>query len=57
MSARSDRRRSGRAASDTRTNAQVMATVSANHVTSPTSLDIHVNGTMSGANAGRYLNW
>ena len=37
-SACADRRRSGRAASDRRTNAQVMATVSANHATSATCL-------------------
>ena len=39
-----------------RTNAHAMATINANHVTSATSVDTQLKGTMSGANAGRYLN-
>ena len=52
-----DSRRSGRAKSDNRTNAEAMAAVSANQTTSATSLDTQVKGTMSSANAGRYLYW
>ena len=52
-----DSRRSGRAISDNRTNAKAMAAVSVNHVTSATCLGIHMKGTISCANAGRYLYW
>ena len=52
-----DSRRSGRAKSDNRTNAKAMAAVSVNQATSATSFDTHVKGTMSCANAGKYLYW
>ena len=54
-STRTDSRRSGRAAIDSRTNPQVMTTVSANQATSATCLGTNVKGTMTAANAGRYL--
>ena len=50
-------RRSGRATSDSRTNAKAMAAISVNQAASPTSLFTQVKGTMNCANAGKYLYW